>query len=94
MNLFDRTLRDIFWYTLEYILGFQEKFNKRVCRDTCLLKFVPACFRTHCLKVVEKRKAQKARLKQELMRVASHPSRWWGWCVPENEMKEPEKLWS
>ena len=33
MNLFDRILRDIFWHTLEYILGFQEKFNKRVRRD-------------------------------------------------------------
>ena len=33
MNLFERILRDIFWHTLEYILGFQEKFNKRVRRD-------------------------------------------------------------
>ena len=48
----------------------------------------------HCLKVVEKRKAQKAKLKEELMRVAWHPSRWWDSCVPENEKKETKKLWS
>ena len=94
MNLFDRILSAIFWYTLEYILGFQEMFNKRVQRDPSLLKFVPARFRMHCLKVVEKRKAQKAKLKEELMRVAWHPSRWWDSCVPENEKKETKKLWS
>ena len=49
--------------------------NKAVEADPCLLKFVPARFRTHCLKVVEKRKAQKAQIKKELMRVAWHPSR-------------------
>ena len=43
--------------------------NKAVEADPCLLKFVPARFRTHCLKVVEKRKAQKAQIKKELMRV-------------------------
>ena len=42
----------------------------------------------------KKRKAQKAKLKEELMRVVWHPSRWWDWCVPEDEKKETEKLWS
>ena len=68
--------------------------NKAVEADPCLLKFVSARFRTHCLKVVVKRKAQKVRLREELMRVAWHPSRWWDWCVPENEKEETEKLWS
>ena len=41
----------------------------------------------------QKRKAQKASIKEELMPIAWHPSRWWDWCVPEDEEKEMEKLW-
>ena len=41
----------------------------------------------------KKRKAQKAKIKEELIRFACHPSRWWNWCVPEGEKKETEKLW-
>ena len=37
-----------------------------------------------------KRKAQKAKIKEELMPVAWHPDRWWDWCVPEHEKKELE----
>ena len=33
----------------------------------------------------QKHKAQKAQIKKELMRVAWHPSKWWDWCVPEDE---------
>ena len=40
-----------------------------------------------------KRKAQKAKIKEELVPTAWHPSRWWNWCVPEDEKKETEKLW-
>ena len=40
----------------------------------------------------KKRKAQKAKIKKELMPTAWHPSRWWDWCVPEDEKKEAEKL--
>ena len=39
----------------------------------------------------KKRKALKASIKEELMTIAWHPSRWWHWCVPEDE--EKEKLW-
>ena len=39
-----------------------------------------------------KRKAQKAQIKKELMSIAWHPSRWWDWCVPEDEKKETEKI--
>ena len=35
-----------------------------------------------------KRKAQKAKIKEELMPVAWHPDRWWNWCVPEDEKQE------
>ena len=41
----------------------------------------------------QKRKAQKAKIKEELLHIAQHPSRWWDWCIPEDEKKETEKLW-
>ena len=41
----------------------------------------------------KKRKPQKAKIKEMLMPTAWHPSRWWDWCVPENEKKYPEKTW-
>ena len=42
----------------------------------------------------QKRKAQKAQIKKELMPIAWHLSRWWDWCVPEDEKKDKEKLWA
>ena len=36
----------------------------------------------------QKRKAQKAKIKDQLMPIAWHPSRWWDWCVPEEERKK------
>ena len=42
----------------------------------------------------QKRKAQKAKIKKELMPITWHPSRWWDWCVPEDEKKETEKFFS
>ena len=39
------------------------------------------------------RKAQKASIKEELLPIAWHPSRYWDWCVPEDENKEIEKKW-
>ena len=33
-------------------------------------------------------KAQKASIKEELMPITWHPSRWWDWCVPEDEKKK------
>ena len=40
----------------------------------------------------QKHKAQKAQIKKELMRVAWHASKWWDWCVPEDEKREPPKI--
>ena len=40
----------------------------------------------------QKRKTQKASIKEELLPIAWHPSRWWDWCVPEDKKKETEKL--
>ena len=36
----------------------------------------------------KKRKAQKAQIKKELMPITWHPSRWWDWCMSEDEKKE------
>ena len=42
--------------------------------------------------VYQKRKAHKAKIKEELMRIAWHPSRWWDWFVSEDKKKQTEKL--
>ena len=42
----------------------------------------------------QKRRAQKAKIKKELMPIAWHSSRWLNWCVPEDVRKETEKLWA
>ena len=41
----------------------------------------------------QKGKAQKGKIKKELMPIAWHPSRCWDWCVPEDGKKETEKMW-
>ena len=41
-----------------------------------------------------KRKAQKTSIKEELMPITWHPSRYWDWCMSEDEKKETEKSWS
>ena len=40
----------------------------------------------------KKREIQKASIKKELIPTAWHPSKWWDWCVPEDEKKETEKI--
>ena len=40
----------------------------------------------------QKHKAQKAKIKEELLPITWHPSRWWEWFVPEDEKRETEKL--
>ena len=42
----------------------------------------------------QKQKAQKAKVKEELMPIAWHPSRWWNWCVPEDEKKRQKNCGS
>ena len=41
----------------------------------------------------QKRKAQKAKIKEELLPIAWHPNHVWDWCMPRDEKKEIEKLW-
>ena len=33
----------------------------------------------------QKHKAQKLKIKEELLPIAWHPSRWWDWCMSEDE---------
>ena len=42
----------------------------------------------------KKRKAQKTSIKEELLPITWHPSRYWDWCMSEDEKKETEKLWA
>ena len=37
---------------------------------------------------------KKRKAKKELTPIAWNPSRWWGWCMSEEEKKETEKLWA
>ena len=39
------------------------------------------------------RKTQKASIKKELTPIAWNPSRYWDWCMSEDEKQETEKLW-
>ena len=36
---------------------------------------------------------KNVRLNEELLPIAWHASRYWDWCVPEDDKKETEKLW-
>ena len=36
----------------------------------------------------QNRKAQKAKIKEELLPIAYYPSRYWDWCMPEDEKKK------
>ena len=40
------------------------------------------------------RKAQKASIKKELMPTAWHLSRYWDWCISEDEKRDTEALWT
>ena len=42
----------------------------------------------------KRRKAQKASLKEQLIPITWHPSRYWDWCMSEDKKKEMEKLWA
>ena len=42
----------------------------------------------------KKLRAQKAKIKEELLLIAWHPSRWWELCMSEDEKSDAEKLWA
>ena len=88
----------------------QEMCDAVVIEDPLLLRYVPDWFVTqqqvklrddYCIDDrlkwhdgYKKRKAQKAQIEEKLTPITWHPSRWWNWCVPEDEKKETEKLWT
>ena len=43
--------------------------------------------------MVIKNKAQKASIKEGLLPIAWHPSRWWDWCMTEDEKSDAETFW-
>ena len=57
--------------------------DDKYCSDHELIKWY---------KGYQKRKAQKSEIKEELMPIAWHPSRYWDWCMSEDEKRETEKL--
>ena len=40
----------------------------------------------------KKGKAQKTLIKEELLPIAWHPSKYWDWCMSEDEKQDTEKL--
>ena len=44
------------------------------------------------MKAIKKKKAQKASIKEELMSIAWHPSRYWDWWSSEDEKKRERKI--
>ena len=41
----------------------------------------------------KKRKGHKTSIKEDLLPIGWHPSRYWDWCMSEDEKQETEKLW-
>ena len=84
----------------------QKMCDTVVMKDLLLLRYVPDSFVTQqqvklrddrlikWYKCYKRRKAQKTLIKEELLPIAWYPSRYWDWCVPEEEKKETEKLWA
>ena len=42
----------------------------------------------------KKREAHKVSIKEELLPIAWHPSRYWDWCMSEDEKRDTEALWT
>ena len=41
----------------------------------------------------KKRRTHKVKIKEEFLPITWHPSRYWDWCISEEEKTETEKLW-
>ena len=84
----------------------QKMCDAVVMEDLLLLRYVPDQFVTQqqvklrddrltgWYEGYQKRKAQKAKIKEELVPIAWHPLRYWDWCMSEDEKRETEKLWA
>ena len=42
----------------------------------------------------KKRKVQKASIREGLLPISWYPSRYWDWCMSEDEKRDTEKLWA
>ena len=71
------------WFVTQQQLKIWHDDDDDYCNDDEMIRWYHGC---------QKRKAQKAQIKKELMPIAWHPSRWWNWCMSEDEKKETEKL--
>ena len=47
-----------------------------------------------CYDLYRKRKTQKASIKIDLTPIAWHASRWWDWCMSEDETRDTEAFWA
>ena len=84
----------------------KEICDKTVSHDPSSLQYVPDYFVTQqqvklrngrlikWYNGYQKRQVQKAQIKKELIPIAWHPSRYWGWCISEAKKREAEKLWA
>ena len=43
---------------------------------------------------IKNEKAQKASIKKDLTPIAWHASRWWDWCMSEDETRDTEAFWA
>ena len=90
----------------EYVpdnLKTQDMCEEVLSLDSDLVKFVPDWFVTagmlekckddRWLEAYKQRKAEKAKIKEELLPVAWHPDRVIDWCFSEDEKEVLEKLW-
>ena len=59
--------------------------NNEYCNDDKLIEWYDG---------YKKRGAQKAPIKEELLPIAWHPSRWRNWCKSKDEKQGIEKLWA
>ena len=81
----EKAIKKYLWllkYVLDWFVTHQQiktwHDNDDYCNDDQLIKWYDG---------YRKRKAQKTQIKEELMSIAWHLSRWWDWFIPEDEKK-------
>ena len=95
----------MFQYVPEHFITPKKCVTRLVRENNDMFKYVPDWFVTAemlekyqdeemaGLKSYKQRKAQKAKIKEELLPVAWHPDRVIDWCFSEDEKEVLEKLW-
>ena len=85
-GMFKKAVEKYIWllkYVPDYFVTYQQikiwHDNDDYCNNNGLIKW-------H--KGYQKRRVHKAKIKEELLPVVWHPSRWWDWCAPEDEKTE------